>query len=135
MSILKISDSVKRHLIVKECLELKKNIRDNLLSERVGEQQLQTDLSKFFKPITETQKATMREITKGLRPIKDGIENLLQVITFSAYPSIQASEKPLKGEEDALYIGEIAKTYLKKFTTKDKADKTYRLYDKTSNCH
>ena len=66
MSSLKISDPVKRDLIVKEYLEIKKNIRVNLLSERSGEQELQTDLSKFFKPITETQKATMREITEGL---------------------------------------------------------------------
>ena len=69
MSFLKISDPVKRDSIVKEFLELKKNIRDNLLSERTREQQLQTNLSKFFKPITETQKATTREITEGLKPI------------------------------------------------------------------
>ena len=54
MSFFKISDPVKRDLIVKEYLELKKNIRNNLLSKRAGEQKLQTDLSKFFKPITET---------------------------------------------------------------------------------
>ena len=60
MSFLKISDPVKRDLIVKEYLEAKKSIWDNLLSERTGEQQLQTDLSKFFKPITETQKDTNR---------------------------------------------------------------------------
>ena len=121
MSFLKISDPAKRDLIVKEYLELKKNIPDNLLSERAGEQQLQTDLSKFFKPITETQKRTMREITEGLNPIKEGIE----AITFPAYPSIQASEKPLEGKEGTPYVGEIAKTYLKRFTTKDEADTTY----------
>ena len=77
ISFLKISDPVKRDLIVKKFLETKKNIRDNLLSERTGVQQLQTDLLKFFKPITETQKATAREITEGLKPIKEGIENLL----------------------------------------------------------
>ena len=93
MSFLKISDPVKRDLIVKEYLELKKNIRDNFLRERTGEQHLQTDLSKFFKPITETQKATSREITEGLKPIREGIENLPQAITFPAYPSIQTSEK------------------------------------------
>ena len=38
MSFLKISDPVKRDLIVKEYLDLKKNIQDNLLSERTGEQ-------------------------------------------------------------------------------------------------
>ena len=76
MSFLKISDPVKRDLIVKEYLEIKRNIRDNMLSERTGEQQLQTDLSKFYRPITETQKATAREITEGPRPIKEAIENL-----------------------------------------------------------
>ena len=72
MSFLKIGDLAKRDLIVKEYLGTKKNIRDNLLSERTGEQQLKTDLSKFSKPITETQKATTREITEGLKPIKEG---------------------------------------------------------------
>ena len=125
MSFLKISDPVKRDSIVKEYLETKKNIRDNFLSQRTGEQQLQTDLSKFFKPITETQKATAREITEGLKPIKEGIE----VITFPAYPSIQASEKPLEGEETQ-YIGEVAEKYLRTFATKSEADTTYGLYDK-----
>ena len=66
MPFLKISDPVKRDLIMKEYFELKKNIWDNFFSEKAGEQQLQTDLSKFFKPITEMQKATTREITEGL---------------------------------------------------------------------
>ena len=88
MSFLKISDSLKRDAIVKEYLELKKKIRDNFLSERIGEQQLQTDLSKFYRPITETQKATTREITEGLKPIREGIEKLPETI------------KPLEKEED-----------------------------------
>ena len=129
MSFLKTSDPAKRDLMVKEYLELKKNIRDNLLSERTGEQQLQTDLSKFFKPITETQKATTKEITEELKPIKEGIENLPQAITFPAYPSIQAFEKPLEGED----IGEVAEKYLRKFATKGEADTTYGLYDRKCN--
>ena len=124
MSFLKISDPVKRDLIVKEYLDLKKNIWDNLLSERTGEQQLQTDLSKFFKPITETQKATAREITEELKPIKEGIVNLPPAITFPAYPSIQPSEG-----EGTQYIGKVATKALRKFTTKDEADRTYGLYN------
>ena len=89
MSFLKISDPAKRDAVVKEYLDLKKNIRDNFLSEKTGEQDLQTDLSKFFKPITETQKATAREITEELKPIKEGIENIPNIITFLAYPSIK----------------------------------------------
>ena len=132
MSFLKISDPVKKDLIVKKYLETKKNIWDNLLSERTGEQQLQTDLSKFFKPITETQKATAREITEGFKPIKESIENLPQTITFPAFPSIQTSEKPLEGE-DTQFIGEVAEKYLRKFTTKGESDTTYGLYDRNSN--
>ena len=104
MSFLKISDPVKRDSIVKEFLELKKNIRDNLLSERTGEQQLQADLSKFYKPITETQKATAREITEGLKPIREGIEKLPQAMQ----PLGEAS-----GEASPLGLGEIAEEYLK----------------------
>ena len=76
MSFLKINDPLKRDAIVKEYLEHKKKIRSNFLSERVGEQQLQTDLSKFYKPITETQKATTREITEGLKPVREGLETI-----------------------------------------------------------
>ena len=109
MSFLKISDPAKRDAMVKEYLELKKNIRDNLLSERTGELELQTDLSKFYRPITETQKATAREITKGLKPIREGIEKLPQAITFpTTQPLGEAS-----GEEKPLDLGEIAKEYLK----------------------
>ena len=102
MSFLKISDPLKRDAIVKEYLELKKKIKSNFLSERIGEQQLQTDLSKFYKPITETQKATAREITEGLKPIREGIEKLPKAI------------KPLEeeGEEEDESVGEIAKDYL-----------------------
>ena len=110
MSFLKISDPLKRDVIVKEYLELKKNIRNNLLSERIGEQQLQTDLSKFYKPITETQKATAREITEELKPIREGIEKLPEAIQ----PLRKATEegKEEEEEDDEELIGEIAKDYL-----------------------
>ena len=131
MSFLKISDPANRDLIVKEYFELKKNIRDNLLSERTGEQQLQTDLSKFYRPITETQKATMREITEGLRPIREGIENLPQAIKF---PPIQllgeasgeaaSKEAPEVSPED---LGEIAYNYLHR-KPRYPLDETYGIY-------
>ena len=76
MSFLKINDPLKRDAIVKEYLELKEKIRSNLLSERIGESELQTNLSKFYRPITETQKTTTREITEGLKPISEGLETI-----------------------------------------------------------
>ena len=110
MSFLKISDPLKRDAIIKEYLELKKKIRDNLLSERIGEQQLQTDLSKFYKPITETQKATAREITEGLKPIREGIEKLPEAIQPISKATEEEEEK--EEEDDEELVGEIAKDYL-----------------------
>ena len=63
---------------------------------RIGEQQLQTDLSKFYKPITETQKATAREITEGLKPIREGIEKLPVAIQ----PLGKATEEEEEEEEE-----------------------------------
>ena len=123
MSFLKISDPLKRDAIVKEYLELKKKIKSNFLSERIGEQQLQTDLSKFYKPITETQKATAREITEGLKPIREGIEKLPEAIQ----PLGKATEeKEEEEEEEDESVGEIAMSYLK--IPEKKRDTTFGIY-------
>ena len=117
MSFLKISDPAKRDAIVKEFLELKKNIRDNLLSERTGELELQTDLSKFYRPITETQKATAREITEGLKPIREGIEKLpqaIQPIGEATGEEEEEDEDNEEEEEEDESVGEIARHYLNK---------------------
>ena len=90
-------------------MSLKKKIRNNLLSERIGEQQLQTDLSKFYKPITETQKATAREITEGLKPIKEGIEKIPEAILTIGE---EEEEEEKKHEEDRELVGDIAYYYL-----------------------
>ena len=127
MSFLKINDPLKRDAIVKEYLDLKNRIRSNLLSERIGESQLQTDLSKFYKPITETQKATTREITEGLKPIietqkattreiteglkpiREGIEKLPEAIQ----PLRKATEEEEKKEEKSSgTLGETAYNYI-----------------------
>ena len=128
MSFLKISDPLKRDAIVKEYLELKKNIRDNFLSERIGEQQLQTDLSKFYKPITETQKATAREITEGLKPIGKKIDDIPGFIlgrdAIKEYEKELEEEKKLEeeeeeeeDEEDEEEVGPIAKDFLSRPNT------------------
>ena len=65
MSFLKIEDHNKRDEIVKEFLALKNKIKDNFRKERIGEIETQRDLAKLFKPVTETQKATAKEIMGG----------------------------------------------------------------------
>ena len=111
MSFLKINDPLKRDAIVKEYLELKMKIRSNFLSERIGEQQLQTDLSKFYRPITETQKATTREITEGLKPIREGIEKLPEAIQPLGKTTEEEEEEEEEKEEDES-VGDLAYTVL-----------------------
>ena len=130
MSFLKINDPLKRDAIVKEYLELKKKIRSNFLSERIGEQQLQTDLSKLYRPITETQKVTAREITEGLKPVREGLETIRREV--HDIPGIVSDMEAVKKygqekqekqkeeeeeeeeEEEDKDIGEIARYYLEK---------------------
>ena len=121
MSFLKISDPLKRDAIVKEYLDLKKKNRNNLLSERIGEQQLQTDLSKLYRPITETQKATTREITEGLKPIREGIEKLPEAI--QPLGKATEDEEEEEEEEDEELVGEIAYEFL----NKPFSDKTFGI--------
>ena len=71
-----------------------------------------------------SQKATAREITEELKPIKEGIEKLLQAITFPAYPSIELPQKEIQT------LGEVATNALYNFAEKKGADKTFRIYAK-----
>ena len=97
MSFLKITDPKKREAMIKDYLETRKRIKRNLITEKTRELELQTDLSKFYRPITETQKATAREITEVLKPIKEGIEKLPQAIPLIEPPP-PPYEAPFAGE-------------------------------------
>ena len=137
MSFLKINDPLKRDAIVKEYLELKKKIRNNFLSERIGELQLQTDLSKLYKPITETQKTTTREITEGLKPISEGLKTIRKevydipgIVSDMEAVKRYGQEKQEKEEEeeeeyDKELVGEIASSYLK--IPEDNRDTTFGI--------
>ena len=78
MSFLKISDPVKSDQTVKEFLELKKkNIRNNLLSERTGELELQTELTKFYRPIIKLQRKRLRKDLNLLEKVSRTYHRLL----------------------------------------------------------
>ena len=73
---------------------------------------MQTELTKFYRPITETQKATTREITEGLKPIREGIEKLPQAMLPLGEASGEEAWKNFEEEEDEL-VGDIAIKYLR----------------------
>ena len=132
MSFLKINDPLKRDAIVKEYLELKNRIRGNLLSERIGESQLQTDLSKFYRPITETQKATTREITEGLKPISERLENIRREVQdipgiVSDMEAVKKYGQEKQEEEKSGTLGDIAYKYLHGKEPYDR-DKTFGIH-------
>ena len=62
---------MKRDLIVEEFLTMKKNIQNRFISERLGDISAQRELSKFVKPITETQK-DIKETLVEIKPITEG---------------------------------------------------------------
>ena len=116
MSFIKIKDPRKREELIKDLIETRKRIKDNFIARKVGEAEYQTGLTKLFKPVTETQKATAKEITEatekitqGLLPIKEGLENLTII------PPIEAGE-PIPAikftEEQKTILGTIASDYL-----------------------
>ena len=96
MSFIKVKDPRKREELIKDFIETRKRIKDNFIAKKVGEIEYQTGLTKLFKLVTETQKATAKEtaekITQELLPIKEGIEKL-PVPTF---PALGITEEQIK---------------------------------------
>ena len=87
---------------------------------------MQTELTKFYRPITETQKATAREITEGLKPIREGIEKLPQAMQPIGVATGEEEEEE-QPEATPENLGEIAYNYLhgKKPYPRDK---TFGIY-------
>ena len=148
MSFIKIKDPRKREELIKDLIETRKRIKDNFIARKVGEIEYQTGLTKLFKPVIETQKATAKEITdaqkaatekitQGLLPIKAGIEGLPGAISFPTYPALEMTEEEEeeeeeKEEEEKKDLGSIAKSYLTYAMGKD-SDKIFGIYPDANN--
>ena len=135
MSFLKISDPRKREATIKDFIETRKRIKDNFIAERVGEIGVQRELGKFFKPVTETQKTTAKDIVESqketvkkisdeLVPIKEGAEGLPLRILNQVFPSIEFKEGGITK------LGSLAVKALYQAFTRKKIDLTYGLYAK-----
>ena len=113
MSFLKITDPKKRDFIVNEFLKTRQNIQQNFLSERLGDVNTQYELSELFKPITDMHKDLKEGVVSELKPIREGMKNLLKTITFPQFPSVTAYDDDDDGEEEEdVLIGDVAEQYL-----------------------
>ena len=128
MSFIKIKDPRKREELIKDLIETRKRIKDNFIARKVGESDYQTGLTKLFKPVTETQKATAKEITDAqkeavqkitgeLLPIREGLEKITVI------PPIETGEEDLPAlemtKEEIEEYGPTASEYLKKYLSRD----------------
>ena len=125
MSFIKVKDPRKREELIKDFIETRKRIKDNFIAKKVGEIEYQTGLTKLFKPVTETQKATAKEITEKitqeLLPIREGIERLPEAISFPAYPAVEMTKEELTN------LGPIATKALMGLASKKGVDKVFGL--------
>ena len=140
MSFLKITDPVKRNFIVEELLKSKKNIKQNYQSERVGDIGLQRELTKLYKPFTDTQRSLKGELssikdattatTAAIQALPPSISTSLKAIQFPQYPSIEVYED---AAEDArpIELGDIATKYLIQYAANKKSvDTTFGINSK-----
>ena len=136
MSFIKIKDPRKREELIKDLIETRKRIKDNFVAKKVGEIEYQRALTKLFKPVTETQKATAKEITDTqkeavqkitgeLLPIREGLQNLTVI------PPIEAGEEAIPAlemtEEEIEKYGPTATKYISKYFTTEGGDKSSGL--------
>ena len=112
MSFIKVKDPRKLEELIRDFIETRKRIKDNFIAKKVGEIEYQTGLTKLFKPVTEAQKATAKEITEAtekitqeLLPIKEGIKGLPGAIS-EGFPALGMTE------EELIKIGPIARKYI-----------------------
>ena len=79
------------------------------------------------------QKDLKEDLVNELKPIREGMKNLPNTITFPQFPSITAYDDDDGEEEKDVFIGDIAEQYLRKFATVSGADNTFGLQDKDGN--
>src|SRR5688572_25028572 len=123
MSFLKITDPAKRELIVAEFFKTKKNVQQNFLNEKLGDIGLQQELTKFYKPIVDSQSTISKEqkallstinensaaTSTALQALPASISTSIKAIQFPQHPSIEAYEDDLTEEDiKTLELGEIA---------------------------
>jgi len=76
MSFLKIKDPSKRDKLVTEYIKTKNKIQNDFRSEWLGEQSMYEYFGKIFKPITEQQQKSSKEIVSKFASLQEAIENM-----------------------------------------------------------
>jgi hypothetical protein len=141
MSFQKIEDPAKRDFIVEDFLKRKRAIRQDSLSEKLGDIGLQRELTKAYKPIIDSQSGISKELStikenskltaESLRALPASISSSFKAIQFPQYPSIDVFEDDPVSDIETLELGDIATKYLKEYASNKKStDTTFGIYSK-----
>ena len=101
MSFFKIQDPNKRDEIVREMIERRKKIYQDRLNENISEANFQTDLSKLYKPLIESNEKMIKSIADKERR-NEKVQNKLESTIF----------------EEPNNLGDISSFFLKKYNTR-----------------
>ena len=101
MPFFEIQDLNKRDEIVREINERRKKIYQNSLNENIYDANLQTDLSKLYKPLIESNEKMMKSIADKERS-NEKVQNELESTSF----------------DESNNLGDISSSFLKRYNTR-----------------
>ena len=122
MSFKKINDYNKRNELVNEYLQLKNNLRNNYINEKIGEDTRKEELVKMFRPITDEQQKQQKELIKQREIIEEKKDIFSErPIALPKVPAIENKETPI--DLDTVFLGDLPQ----KFIGQRDSDQTYGL--------
>src|SRR6218665_2264318 len=137
MSFLKITHPGKRDFFFQEFQKTKRRIKENFLSEKLGNQGQQREFIKEFKPFLEAQSKISTELgaiknsstatATALKALPASISSLKSV-QFPQFSSIEAYEDPVSDIRTLVEFGDLATKYLLEYASSTKlTDKVFGI--------
>ena len=123
---------------MKEFIERKKRIHQDSLNHNLSDASFQTDLTKMYKPLVDTNnmikeslKGPADKLSEGMLAVTNSSQALTsspQALTSSSFPHT-TPEMLTDDKQKFMNVGKIAARYLKMFTSnKNQMDKTYGIH-------
>ena len=113
MSFYVIQDRDKRDEIVKEINERRKKIYQDSKNENIYDANLQTDLTKLYKPLIESNEKVLKKIA-----VDKVDEGSLFALTYPEEQSESAGESSIESPSGRMNVGKIAFYYLSNYASK-----------------
>ena len=113
MSFYVIQDRDKRDEIVKEINERRKKIYQDSKNENIYDANLQTDLTKLYKPLIESNEKVLKKIA-----VDKVDEGSLFALTYPEERSESAGESSIESPPGRMNVGKIAFYYLSNYASK-----------------